>query len=242
MITKKYKPQHADDTNVFWVTMTDLMLGLVIVFMLLFVFAIMGYKEQSDQISSQTQQISKLKKKIKTLSKREQVYYARKFSYQIKKELEEKGLELDIDANSAQVKISNVELFDLNSYELSQQGKDYLDTFFPEYINTLLQNEKVRKNLHHIVIEGHTDSHSFYGAKTQEEQFLKNMNLSIMRAKSVADYLFKTNYDKQYTNDLTKLITIEGKSFTEPVLNADNNEDFDASRRVELSLVFKAEE
>lgn len=242
MITKKYKPQPAEESNVFWVTMTDLMLGLVIVFMLLFVFAIMGYKEQADQITHQTKQISRLKKKIKTLSKSEQVYLTRKFSYQIKKELEEKGLELDIDANSAQVKISNVELFDLNSYELSESGKEYLNKFFPEYINTLLENEKVRKNLHHIVIEGHTDSHSFYGAKTQEEQFLKNMNLSIMRARSVADYLFTTNYDKKYTNDLTKLIVIEGKSFTEPVLNSENKEDYDASRRVELSLIFKADE
>ena len=221
--------------------MTDLMLGLVIVFMLLFVFAIMGYKEQSDQISHQTKQISRLKKKIKTLSKREQVMYVKKFSNRLKEELEKQGLPLNIDANTAQVKISNVELFDLNSYQLSDGGKEYLGKFFPEYINTLLQNDNVRQNLHHIVIEGHTDSHSFYGAKTQEEQFLKNMNLSLLRARAVADYLFTTDYDKKYTKDLTKLIVIEGKSFTEPVLNSENKEDYDASRRVELTLVFKPE-
>ena len=242
MITKKHKPQNADEGNIFWITMTDLMLGLVIVFMLLFVFAIMGYKEQSEEINTQSAQISKLKKKIKTLSKKERVYYSRKFSSEIKKELEAQGLDLDIDPNSAQVKISNVELFELNSYELSDKGKDYLNKFFPEYINTLLKNEKVRKNLHHIIIEGHTDSHTFYGANTQEEQFLKNMNLSLMRARTVADYLFTTDYDKQYTKDLTKLIIIEGNSFTEPVLNQDKREDYDASRRVELSLLFKAEE
>lgn len=241
MITKKYKPQPAEESNVFWVTMTDLMLGLVIVFMLLFVFAIMGYKEQSEEITQQTQQITKLKKKIKTLSKREQIRYVKKFSQRLKEELEKQGLPLNIDANTAQVKISNVELFDLNSYELSEGGKEYLNKFFPEYINTLLQNENVRNNLQHIVVEGHTDSHSFYGAKTEEEQFLKNMNLSIMRARSVADYLFTTDYDKRYTKDLTKLIIIEGKSFTEPVLNAENKEDYDASRRVELTLVFKPE-
>ena len=242
MITKRYKPQQNDDTNVFWVTMTDLMLGLVIVFMLLFVFAIMGYKEQTDEISHQTKQISRLKKKIKTLSKRDQIRYVKKFSDRLKEELEKQGLPLDIDANTAQVKISNVELFDLNSYELSDSGKEYLDKFFPEYINGLLGNENVRQNLNHIIIEGHTDSHSFYGAKTQEEQFLKNMNLSLMRARTVADYLFSTDYDKKYTKDLTKMVIIEGKSFTEPVLNDNNKEDFDASRRVELTLQFKPSE
>ncbi len=235
MIIKKLKPQNADDGNIFWITMTDLMLGLVIVFMLLFVFAITGYGEK-------TEQVSHLKKKLKTLTKKERIYYSRKFSAEIKKELQAQGLDADIDANTAQVKISNVELFNLNSYELSESGKAYLDKFFPEYINTLLKNDKVRKNLHHIIIEGHTDSHSFYGAKTQEEQFLKNMNLSLLRANSIADYMFKTNYDKKYTNDLTKLVIIEGKSFTEPVLTKDKKEDFDASRRVELSLLFKADE
>lgn len=235
MIIKKLKPQNADDSNIFWITMTDLMLGLVIVFMLLFVFAITGYGEK-------TEQVSHLKKKLKTLTKKERIYYSRKFSAEIKKELQAQGLDADIDANTAQVKISNVELFNLNSYELSESGKAYLDKFFPEYINTLLKNDKVRKNLHHIIIEGHTDSHSFYGAKTQEEQFLKNMNLSLLRANSIADYMFKTNYDKKYTKDLTKLVIIEGKSFTEPVLTKDKKEDFDASRRVELSLLFKAEE
>jgi len=235
MIIKKLKPQNADDSNIFWITMTDLMLGLVIVFMLLFVFAITGYGEK-------TEQVSHLKKKLKTLTKKERIYYSRKFSAEIKKELEAQGLDADIDANTAQIKISNVELFDLNSYELSESGKAYLDKFFPEYINTLLKNDKVRKNLHHIIIEGHTDSHSFYGAKTQEEQFLKNMNLSLLRANSIANYMFTTNYDKKYTDDLTKLIIIEGKSFTEPVLTKDKTEDYDASRRVELSLLFKADE
>ena len=235
MIIKKFKPQNPDESNIFWITMTDLMLGLVIVFMLLFVFAIMGYGEKSEQVSH-------LKKKIKTLTKKERIYYSRKFSAEIKKELEAQGLDAEIDANTAQVKISNVELFDLNSYQLSESGKAYLDKFFPEYINTLLKNDKVRKNLHHIIIEGHTDSHTFHGAKTQEEQFLKNMNLSLLRANSIADYMFTTNYDKQYTNDLTKLVIIEGKSYTEPVLTKDKKEDYDASRRVELSLLFKAEE
>ena len=77
MIIKKLKPQNADESNIFWITMTDLMLGLVIVFMLLFVFAITGYGEKSEQVSH-------LKKKIKTLTKKERIYYSRKFSAEIK--------------------------------------------------------------------------------------------------------------------------------------------------------------
>ena len=34
-----------DDNNVFWVTMSDLLLGLVVVFLVLFVFAITGFTQ-----------------------------------------------------------------------------------------------------------------------------------------------------------------------------------------------------
>ena len=43
----KYKTdaQSGGDDNVFWVTMSDLLLGLVVVFLVLFVFAITGYTQ-----------------------------------------------------------------------------------------------------------------------------------------------------------------------------------------------------
>ena len=42
----KYKSESIDgDSNVFWVTMSDLLLGLVVVFLILFVFAITGFTQ-----------------------------------------------------------------------------------------------------------------------------------------------------------------------------------------------------
>ena len=42
----KYKTDaQGGDDNVFWVTMSDLLLGLVVVFLVLFVFAITGFTQ-----------------------------------------------------------------------------------------------------------------------------------------------------------------------------------------------------
>ena len=42
----KYKSEtQGGDENVFWVTMSDLLLGLVVVFLVLFVFAITGFTQ-----------------------------------------------------------------------------------------------------------------------------------------------------------------------------------------------------
>jgi chemotaxis protein MotB len=61
------------------------------------------------------------------------------------------------------------------------------------------------------------------------------MDLSLKRANAVAEYMFKTGYDKQYADKFRKILVVEGKSFNEPVLT-NGVEDFDKSRRVELKL------
>ena len=62
-----------------------------------------------------------------------------------------------------------------------------------------------------------------------------------MRATEIANYVFKTNYDKKYSKKLRKVLITTGKSNTEPVLT-NNKEDFDKSRRVELEVRMKAGE
>ena len=89
-----------------------------------------------------------------------------------------------------------------------------------------------------IIIQGHTDSQSFAGIKNPDEQYMKNMTLSLERANSVANYIFHTNYDKQYSNRLKKILVVEGKSYSEPIL-ANGREDYAKSRRVEMRLKTK---
>ena len=67
---------------------------------------------------------------------------------------------------------------------------------------------------------------------------MKNMTLSLQRANSVAEYIFKTNYNKDYNDKLKKIIVVEGKSYSEPIL-INGKEDFNKSRRVEMRLKVK---
>ena len=65
-----------------------------------------------------------------------------------------------------------------------------------------------------------------------------NMNLSMNRAYNVANYVFVLCKNKPYYNDLTKILRVEGASFSRPIL-VNGKEDFRRSRRVELRLVLK---
>lgn len=205
------------EENVFWTTMSDLMLGLAVVFMTLFVLAISGF---SEQVLEQKQQ---------------QV----KASNEIVEKLKEQNIEAEIDKMTGDIKISDVELFEVNSWVLSPKGQRYLDKLIPIYINTIFSKPELLVGIDNVVVQGHTDSQSFSGLSTKDEQFVKNMELSLKRANSVAQYIFKTNFDKQYSEKLRNMMAVEGKSFADPVLKADGTEDYDKSRRVELKLKVK---
>lgn len=204
------------EENVFWTTMSDLMLGLAIVFMTLFVLAITGFS--SEAISQKQQQMEVNKELIE--------------------KLKEESIDAQVDPLSGDVKISDLELFEVGSYNLSPKGRAYLDKLAPIYINTIFSKTELIGQIENIIIQGHTDSQSYAGIKNPDEQYMKNMTLSLERANSVANYIFHTNYDKQYSDKLKKILVVEGKSYSEPVLT-NGKEDFNKSRRVEMRLKTK---
>lgn len=211
------KTKHEEDSgNIFWTTMADLLLGLAIIFMTLFVLAMTGFTQQS--IEQKQSQIEASKELIK--------------------ELKEAQIEAEVDPLTGDIKISDLELFEVNSYTLSSKGKAYLDKLMPIYINNMFSKKELIDGIENLIIQGHTDSQSYAGLKTKDEQFMRNMTLSLQRANSVADYMFKTNFDKQYSEKLRKMVVVEGKSFSEPVYS-NGKEDYSKSRRVEMRLKVK---
>lgn len=216
ILAKKSKPPEAGD-NIFWTTMADLLLGLAIIFMTLFVLAMTGFSQNSVH------------------QKQEQI----KASQELIEKLEQENIQAEVDQMTGDIKISDLELFEVNSWNLSAKGKQYLDKLIPIYVNTIFSKPELVEGITNIIIQGHTDSQSFSGLKTKDEQFVKNMELSLKRANSVAEYMFKTNYNKEYSEQLRNRLIVEGKSFTEPILKSDGTEDFDKSRRVELKLTVK---
>ena len=156
-----------DDSNVFWVTMSDLLLGLVVVFLVLFIFTITGFTQNK-------------------INEKESQY---EVTEKIARELQKNDIKAEVDKFSGTIKISDLELFELNSWELSEKGRQYMSKFVPVYLDTIMKNSDITDKISQIVIEGHTDSQAFAGAKTPEEKYYKNMDLSLKRASSVAQYI-----------------------------------------------------
>ncbi len=212
----KKNSNNGTEENIFWVTMADLLLGLAIIFITLFVLAMTGFSQQSIQQQKVQMEVSE----------------------KISGDLKKANIVADVDKMTGDLKIDAVELFELNSYVLSDNGKALLDKLAPIYINSIFADKELAGQIQYIIIQGHTDSQMFAGVKSKDEQFLKNMDLSLKRANAVAEYIFKTNYNKEYADQFRKIVVVEGKSFNDPVL-VNGVEDYGKSRRVELKLKVK---
>ena len=217
---KFFKPQQEQtaDENIFWASMSDLLLGLLIVFIILFVLAMMGFtKQKMDEENVKSTIVTKL-------------------STQFKKQ----HIPIEIDKFTGSIKISDLELFELNEWKISDKGGKFLKIVLPTYFNVLLNDPKIKDHISEIIIEGHTDTQDFKGTKSKYENYTKNLDLSLKRAFSVTDFIINTDFQgkNMYKDNLIKLLSINGKSYSKPVF-VNGKEDFTKSRRVELKFQLK---
>ena len=148
----------------------------------------------------------------------------------IKKLKEKLGNSINIDEKSGAIKFSSNILFDQSAYKLKDSSKKELDLVLKKYISTLLEDKEIRKYIHGITIEGHTNSDGSY---------LSNLQLSQQRALEVMQFLYESNsIDKDLLN---KYVSSSGKSSSD-LIYKNGVEDKDASRRIEIKFIIKNEE
>lgn len=126
-------------------------------------------------------------------------------------------------------------MFDTNKYTLKDVGKAFLDSFIPSYLSVLM-SEEYAPYVSQIIIEGHTDTSG---------SFLNNMTLSQNRANAVLAYILSdefTGVPLASKKRLEQIVTVNGRSYSDPVYRADGSVDMNASRRVVIKFRMNDEE
>ena len=143
---------------------------------------------------------------------------------------EKLGKSINIDEKSGAIKFSSNILFDQGAYKLKEESKKELNGVLKNYISTLLEDKEIRKYIHGITIEGHTNSDGSY---------LSNLQLSQQRALEVMQFLYESNTINK--DLLNKYVSSSGKSSSD-LIYKDGVEDKDNSRRIEIKFIIKNEE
>ena len=139
------------------------------------------------------------------------------------------GKSINIDEKSGAITFSSNILFDQGEYTLKEESKQELSLVLKKYLQALLDDEDIRKYIHSITIEGHTDSDGSY---------LDNLALSQQRALEVMQFLYTSQIaDKTL---LEKYVNASGRSYSD-IVYKNGVEDKDNSRRIEIKFRIKNE-
>lgn len=142
---------------------------------------------------------------------------------------------MSVDAQTGSITFSSDVLFQYNSSTLTTNSQNTLKAIIPLYLDVLLQ-DTYRPYIAEIIIEGHTDTDGSYQS---------NMNLSFDRANAVAKFCLneRNGLSKDKIGQLQELLTVNGRSYSNPVFKTGTEEiDMAASRRVEIKFRLKEDE
>lgn len=219
------KRSFQDEESNFWISTSDLMCSVLIVFILLFVFMLANYQDEIREYKSEIEEkneilISLNSTRIKIIEK-------------LVDEFKKANIDVNIDEKSGAIKLEESVLFDVNKSELKEEGKNYLYKIIPLYSKILIDDPSIKEEISQIIIEGHTDDTG---------EYLHNLKLSQERAFSVADYILSDKVVFNNKDEFKNYISTNGNSYSNPIINDNGVIDKDKSRRVEVKFTLKQEE
>lgn len=205
------------EENAFSLSTGDLMAGLLFIFILLLMGALLQVQEKAEQ----DEEIVKRYDQIKT-----QLYID--LQEEFKKDLTVWRASID---STLCIRFQEPSvLFDEGKDALKPKFKEILSDFFPRYI-AVLSRPQYRDNIEEIRIEGHTNSNG---------EYYTNMELSQDRTRAVLQYCFSLMSDRQI-RWLKGLVTANGLSSSHLIYTRAGFEDKNLSRRVEFRVRTNAE-
>lgn len=211
----------APDDSEHWMSISDLMSGLMIVFLFVSIAMMHFVRVERDRI-----------KEIAMAYRETQVSIYNDLQVEFAADLQDWGAE--IDRETLEVRFLNPDvLFISGRADLRRPFKDVLNTFFPRYLSVI---SRYQGKIDEIRIEGHTSSDWAPGTPVETAYFL-NMALSQSRTREVLQYvhsLARSDVEREW---IRGKIGAVGFASARPVQDADGVEDPQRSRRVSFRVI-----
>lgn len=218
---------HFTPDEAHWIPLSDLMTGLMAMFLLIAVTYMMHVEAEAYNVRQVAVAYSQIKDALFEDLQAEFKNDLPKWKAEIIKE------DLSIRFTEPEV------LFATGSSELKPEFKEILSSFFPRYVR-ILTSPKYKGSISEVRIEGHTSS-GWIGVTTPEDAYFRNMELSQARTRSTLTYALTLAQVNDQRDWLRRNLTANGLSSSHPVVDASGAEDAARSRRVEFKVRTDAE-
>ncbi len=221
------------ETEEHWVSISDVMAGLMVIFLFIAISYMLHSNRKTDQIKNLLGAHTNLHEDL---------------SRELHDEFE--GTPMNerqfrtiwqgrLSAKSLSIRFKRP--FSQGDAVVPENFKNVLDEFFPRYIAILTKTE-YKDGIEEIRIEGHTSS-EWFDRVGIDEAYYNNMELSQDRARNVLQYVLEIRHPTIIDNKewIKKSLTANGLSSSKLIFDSDGEQNSEESRRVEFRVVTKSE-
>lgn len=220
-----FEKAHDEQEESHWLSVSDLMAGLMMVFLFVAIALMMDAFTERDKI-----------KKVAIAYQENQMAIYDALNDEFGKDLERWNAEINEETLTVTFKSPKV-LFKVGEINLSDKYKSLLVDFFPRYMTVL---EPYQNSINEVRIEGHTSS-VWNNYVTDRRAYFNNMELSQGRTRSVLQFVYGMDKTKQYREWIKSHIAAVGLSSSRPIYTNSGQEDRAKSRRVGFRVITNAD-
>lgn len=217
----------------YWLTISDLMSGLMIVFLFISISFMRYTQIEKDKVAIERDKI----KNIAVAYQENQVEIYNALNNEFIDDLPKWNASIDKHTLSFQFNAPEV-LFGVGKSNINVIFQNILNDFIPRYLDVL---SNYKNSIDEIRIEGHTSSEWRY--KTSEDKaYFYNMQLSQERTRSVLEYAYHIkNINDEKRQWIKEKFAAVGFSSSKIIKDIDGYEDKKHSRRVTFRVITNAD-
>ena len=224
-----------DEENPYWMSFSDIMSALLIIFILASVVLIIQLMEIQQELEKRQKEFDQ---ELVLLKKAESV--RRTILHETAEVLNQKGIRVSVSENDTVLSIPNEILgFDTGAYELRNRYQSTAREI-GQVLSSVIQKEGRVEFLDTIFVEGHTDNRPLNGFMGKG-----NWGLSSFRAISLWQFWssqLQTGYQLHnlVNQDGTPLFSVSGYAETRPVTEIQTTEDeYRQNRRIDIRFTIR---
>ncbi len=225
---KKQKNKSKDD---FWIGFSDLMTGLMLVFIVLSLTFMAIANERIEEANKSKEEIEKLLKKLKEATENLEKN-KRNIIVILSEKLASNNIQVEYNSEKGTVTIAQDILFESSKPFLNNEGKEFIQLFTKILNNNILNNDSYKDLIKYVHIEGNASSDG-----TLEHNF----KLSFERAKNVWSYMTNTELESnnnQIQNNEFNIISKKLNIVSRGEIDANQIEIDDKDRKVIFRFEF----
>ena len=227
MASNPLEYRHGGAQEAHWIPLSDLMTGLMVLFLLIAVTYMMRIEADAARIKEVAVAYNETRDALFEDLQRE-----------FKDDLPRWRAELV--KNDLSLRFNNPDtMFANGSSELKPEFRQILSEFFPRY-EKILTSPKYRDSITEVRIEGHTSA-AWTTLTTADDAYFKNMELSQARTRSALNFVMNLPDSDAGRAWLKRYVTANGLSSSQPILDTEQHEDPARSRRVVFRVRTDAE-